>query len=90
MAESGNYDRILLNRGLQPAVRDFKGIDIGGDLVRPDIIGIRKESGLFDLIEIQSKTDDLLTLQNKMEAMKKRLGDLQGPIGRVIEYGGGK
>jgi hypothetical protein len=80
MVDSGDYDRVLMNRSLSMAT--------GGAVrssLRPDIIG-RRISGVFDLIEVRSPGQSGRYLNQKVSDMLGMLGDLAGDRSRVIDF----
>ena len=72
MRSSGDYDRILVNQGINEA----SGLSLSPNR-RPDIIGVRHD-GTIDLFEIPSKTDRPEVLLNRMQEVLDKLNARAG------------
>ena len=74
MKKSGEYSKIYVNKGLSNEIPNVKPNR------RPDIMGVRRGSGLIDQIEVPSKTDNPGKLMKRMRDNQRLLGDRAGAI----------
>ena len=78
MAKSGQYDKIRLDKALRTTT--------GGQtpsLLRPDIAGVRKGSGVIDIVEVVSPSQEFWQMELKVNEINTLLGELAG-TGRVV------
>ena len=71
--ESGEYDRIYVNKGIK---RELGEGNFRNN--RPDVWGVRRDNGKIDQIEVPSLTDDFTALQKRMEDNQKNMGERAG------------
>ncbi|PXV84492.1 RHS repeat-associated protein [Lachnotalea glycerini] len=73
MKQSGEYDKIYVNKGLSNEVPGAKPNR------RPDIMGVKKD-GTIDQVEVPSKTDTVTGLTDRMKNNQAIIGDRAGTI----------
>ena len=80
MKQSGEYNKIYVNKGLNNEIPGAKPNR------RPDIMGVRT-NGLIDQVEVPSKTDIPKALIDRMKDNQRIIGERAGSI-KVRNIGG--
>ncbi|SFU30621.1 hypothetical protein, partial [Butyrivibrio sp. INlla21] len=81
MKQSGEYEKIYVNKGLSNEIPDAKPNR------RPDIMGVRPD-GTIDQVEVPSKTDNPKDLIDRMKSNQEIIGKERAGTIRIRNIGG--